>query len=237
MDRAASCWSLNSPTCTNIYFNLKWKQNDFLKHSLHYLWKKTLEVRDVCRASGDGVRDMCAPDGGGVAHLFQRGAYVGLFVCGCMETKIFEKKTSQTTKQRRRHTRKRLKQKESTRRGEYHDIHMLVNWSAARVSLHRQVTTCVLVVCVGLFECQHVCVLGNIQVSPTATTPPSDIMTEYMTGREPEVDRTMLLVLAISFRDNKRQQKGFQRKYSSIALDPLSLGYWFKYETCTPQEK
>lgn len=59
----------------------------------------------------------------------------------------------------------------------------------------------------------------------------------HMTGREPEVDRTMLLVLAISLRDNKRQQKGFQRKYSSIALYPLNLGYWFKYETCTPQEE
>lgn len=59
----------------------------------------------------------------------------------------------------------------------------------------------------------------------------------HMTRREPEVDRTMLLVLAISFRDNKRQQKGFQREYSSIALYPLNLGYWFKYETCTPQEK
>lgn len=55
-----------------------------------------------------------------------------------------------------------------------------------------------------------------------------------MTG---EVDHTMLLVLAISFRDNKKQQKGFQRKYSSIALYPLNLGYWFIYETCTPQEK
>lgn len=58
-----------------------------------------------------------------------------------------------------------------------------------------------------------------------------------MTGREPEIDHTMLLVLSISFRDNKRQQKGFQRKYSSISLYPLDLGYWFKYETCTPQEK
>lgn len=47
----------------------------------------------------------------------------------------------------------------------------------------------------------------------------------------------MLLVLAISLRDNKRQQKGFQRKNSSIALYPLNLGYWFKCETCTPQEK
>lgn len=45
----------------------------------------------------------------------------------------------------------------------------------------------------------------------------------HMTGREPEVDRTMLLVLAISFRDNKRQQKGFQTKYSSIALYPLNF--------------
>lgn len=53
--------------------------------------------------------------------------------------------------------------------------------------------------------------------------------------REPEVDRTMLLVLPISFRD--KRQKGFQRKYSSISLYPLHLGYWFKYETCTPQEK
>lgn len=47
----------------------------------------------------------------------------------------------------------------------------------------------------------------------------------------------MLLVLSISFRDNKRQQKGFQRKYSSISLYALHVGYWFKYETCTPQEK
>lgn len=46
----------------------------------------------------------------------------------------------------------------------------------------------------------------------------------------------MLLVLWISFRD-KRQQKGFQRKYSSISLYALHVGYWFKYETCTPQEK
>lgn len=37
----------------------------------------------------------------------------------------------------------------------------------------------------------------------------------------------MLLVLAISFRDNKRQQKGFQTKYSSFALYPLISGYWF----------
>lgn len=59
----------------------------------------------------------------------------------------------------------------------------------------------------------------------------------HMTGREPEGDRTMLLVLAISLRDNKRQQKGFQRKNSSISLYSLSLGYWFKCETCTPQEK
>lgn len=58
-----------------------------------------------------------------------------------------------------------------------------------------------------------------------------------MAGRGPEVDRTMLLVLAVSFRDNKRQQKDFQTKHSSIALYPLNLGYWFKYETCTPQEK
>lgn len=55
-------------------------------------------------------------------------------------------------------------------------------------------------------------------------------------GWEREVDRTMLLVLWISFRD-KRQQKGFQRKYSSISLYALHVGYWFKYETCTPQEK
>lgn len=76
----------------------------------------------------------------------------------------------------------------------------------------------------------------NIQLSPTTTNPPlrhHDRLC-HMTG---EVDHTMLLVLAISFRDNKRQQKGFQRKYSSIALYPLNLGYWFIYETCTPQEK
>lgn len=59
----------------------------------------------------------------------------------------------------------------------------------------------------------------------------------HITGREPEVVRTMLLVLAISLKDNKRQQKGFQRKCSSVALYPLSLGYWFKYEMCTAQEQ
>lgn len=80
---------------------------------------------------------------------------------------------------------------------------------------------------------------GNIQLSATTTTPPlrhHDRLC-HMTGREPEIDHTMLLVLSISFRDNKRQQKGFQTKYSSIALYPLDAGYWFKYETCTPQEK
>lgn len=46
----------------------------------------------------------------------------------------------------------------------------------------------------------------------------------------------MLLVLSISFRD-KRQQKGFQRKYRSISLYPFHLGYWFIYKTCTPQKK
>lgn len=38
----------------------------------------------------------------------------------------------------------------------------------------------------------------------------------------------------------KRQQetaKGLSERYSSIALYPLNLGYWFKYETCTPQEE
>lgn len=38
----------------------------------------------------------------------------------------------------------------------------------------------------------------------------------------------MLLVLSISFRDNKRQQKGFERKYSGIALYALHSGYWFE---------
>lgn len=59
----------------------------------------------------------------------------------------------------------------------------------------------------------------------------------HITGREPEVVRTMLLVLAISLKDNKRQQKGFQRECSNVALYPLSLGYWFKYEMCTAQEQ
>lgn len=49
-------------------------------------------------------------------------------------------------------------------------------------------------------------------------------------------ERTMLLVLWISFRD-KRQQKGFERGNSGIALYAPPSGYWFKYETCTPQEK
>lgn len=70
-----------------------------------------------------------------------------------------------------------------------------------------------------------------------AQSRPSDTTTHYATRvGERELDRTMLLVLWNSFRD-KRQQKGFQRKYSSISLYALHLGYWFKYETCTPQEK
>lgn len=94
------------------------------------------------------------------------------------------------------------------------------------------------VVCVGLFVCKRMCAgehpAQSHHYDPTLRH--HDRLC-HMTGREPEVDRTMLLVLAISLRDNKRQQKGFQRKYSSIALYPLNLGYWFKYETCTPQEK
>lgn len=100
-------------------------------------------------------------------------------------------------------------------------------------------------VCGGVRCCVNACVLGGTSSSVPPLRPPlppphtlrhHDTLC-HMTGREPEVDRTMLLVLAISLRDNKRQQKGFQRKYSSIALYPLNLGYWFKYETCTPQEK
>lgn len=47
----------------------------------------------------------------------------------------------------------------------------------------------------------------------------------------------MLLVLSISFRDNERQQKGFERKYSGISLYALHSGYWLKYETCNTTGK
>lgn len=59
-------------------------------------------------------------------------------------------------------------------------------------------------------------VFDNSQLSPTPLqhyNPPTDAMTVMPHERavvKPWFDRTMLLVLAISFRDNKRQQKGFQ---------------------------
>lgn len=109
-----------------------------------------------------------------------------------------------------------------------------ISWVAIYLSIWH------MIVCVALFWSANVCVQGEHPAQPPPLRPHlirhHDKLC-HMTGREPEVDRTMLLVLAISFRDNKRQQKGFQRKYSSIALYLLNLGYWFKYETCTPQEK
>lgn len=88
----------------------------------------------------------------------------------------------------------------------------------------------------GLFWGATTLLLGGGGQRP-AQSHPWDTTTHYATRvGERGLDRTMLLVLRISFRD-KRQQKGFERTYSSISLYALRVGYWFKYETCTPQEK
>lgn len=160
--------------------------------------------------------------------------------------KDFEIGTSQTTKQTKKNKRRHLKQRKNKKRqltiaansatSTCLESHPLL--SKYKSTYIRHLSVWDVVVCVGLFVCKLMCAgehpAQSHHYDPTLRH--HDRLC-HMTGREPEVDRTMLLVLAISLRDNKRQQKGFQRKYSSIALYPLNLGYWFKYETCTPQEK
>ena len=161
------------------------------------------------------------------------------------EDRDFEIRTSQITNRTKRHKRRHLKQNKTKQKKKNYQLRQeplqLHAWgpvnSYLTASTIRQIFNDLYVwVC---FECKRMCAGATSSSVPPLRPPPlrhHDRLC-HMTGREPEVDRTMLLVLAISFRDNKRQQKGFQRKYSSIALYPLNLGYWFKYETCTPQEK
>lgn len=149
------------------------------------------------------------------------------------EEEDFEIKTSKTTNQTKRHKRRHLEQKKKQPVAVFTSTCCGVLSSTVWLTEHHQQVT-------------HqsdlrgfVWAVTSSSVPPTTTPAPlrhHDRLC-HMTRREPEVDHTMLLVLSISFRDNKRQQKGFQRKYSSISLYPLDLGYWFKYETCTPQEK
>lgn len=59
--------------------------------------------------------------------------------------------------------------------------------------------------------CGFVWTVTSSSVPPTSSPAPLTHHDRlcHMTRREPQVDHTMLLVLSISFRDNKRQQKGF----------------------------
>lgn len=91
-------------------------------------------------------------------------------------------------------------------------------------------------ICGFVLGCKHIGAGGGVQLRAAATTPP-DIMTDYATwlGESPR----LTVPCYLSFRSalETRDRRAFRESTAASLCIPFHSGYWFKYETCTPQEK